>query len=110
MMKSVLIQDDTYQRALERADREGVVIIGKVTSRETGRTGWAVQGKQVYFVDEIDGRLHCTCMAHHRCKHCAVVTFRLIEQREAQKAAEKARALSIVVRNDSGPRLYRTAS
>lgn len=102
-----------FEKALARAIKENIQIIGTVTDKATKRRSYAVQssdGEKIYFVD--CETFSCTCPARTFCKHQAICLARV--RRRAQEVREQIalkqdaiRAAALMTRNDGGRRLWR---
>ena len=79
-------------RALARAERDGIAVMGQGTRKGDGARVFAVssasQPGRWYLVAIEAGRLHCDCPARSYCKHRAAVHARLIAE-HAGHAAER---------------------
>jgi uncharacterized Zn finger protein len=91
MTKAHILNNLDYQRGIARACAEGIMILGRVTIKNSDRKGWAVQsGKNTYFVEVVGNQLFCNCKATKKCKHIALVTARYIAEAEAAQTAKTA--------------------
>jgi hypothetical protein len=131
MTANQILDNIRYQRAIERADRFSIVVIGKVYNKEHQFLGWAVKGntKCCHLVTRKGSVLACDCQAGQAgsyCMHRAAVTRQMLEEGEPETAPtapgtaapidsdleewterEAVRSASLIMRNDGGPRIFR---
>lgn len=98
MQATAITQNEKYLAALSRAQSEHLEIFGRGTIKATGQTCFAVtaSGGGCYIVTQSGDMLSCNCLAAEHgdyCKHRALVTHTLIEEKRAEKVRiEKERA------------------
>lgn len=91
-------QKNTIEKALERAAREGIRIIGRGHMTADGSRFWLVSSKtyattnRAYIVRCLGDHLECNCQASDICKHRAVVHVELKAEAEAREETERKEA------------------
>jgi hypothetical protein len=85
-------QRSELDRAIERAMRDGIVILARGTRKSDGARVWGVSSKsthdyRLHQVVQVGGRLLCDCSASRGsviCKHRGLVHVALVEERRIQ--------------------------
>ncbi len=109
-----LEQRSELDKAIERAQRDGIVILARGIRKSDGCRVWGVSSKsthdyRLHQVVEVDHRLICDCPSRVICKHRGLVHLDLAGELAALKAAEVAQARLQATRHDIAPIAYASA-
>ncbi len=90
-------QRSELDRAIERAQRDGIVILARGTRKSDGARIWGVTSKsshdhKLHQVAQVGQKLLCDCPARVICKHLGLVHLDLAAEHAAVKAAQVAEA------------------
>ena len=104
-------QRSELDRAIERAQRDGIVILARGTRKSDGARIWGVTSKtshdhQLHQVVEVEHRLICDCPSRVICKHRGLVHLDLAGEHAALKAAEVAEARLQAARRETARIAY----
>ncbi len=108
-------QRSELDRAIERARRDGIVILARGIRKSDGARIWGVTSKsshdhRLHQVVEVEHRLICDCPSRVICKHRGLVHLDLAGELAALKVAEVAQARLQAARHDTAPIAYAGAS
>ena len=87
-------QRSELDRAIERAQRDGIVILARGTRKSDGARIWGVSSKsshdyRLHQVVQVGGRLLCDCPSRVICKHRGLVHADLVAERMAKPATPR---------------------
>ena len=107
-------QRSELDRAIERAQRDGIVILARGTRKSDGARIWGVTSRtshdhQLHQVVEVEHRLICDCPSRVICKHRGLVHLDLAAEHAAIKAAQLAEARQQAERRERAPIAYASA-
>ncbi len=107
-------QRSELDRAIERAQRAGLVILARGMRKSDGARVWGVTSKsshdyRLHQVVQVGQRLLCDCPAHVLCTHRAVVHLDLAREHAATKAAQVGQDRAQVARREASAISYGSA-